>query len=91
MCAHAQEPFLNQLEQAHDPEPAKARSRLRADAADPSRCQELRLDYRGPNHSEGNIFIWAPKQKLLMLVDVIFPGWVPSTRLAVLSSWTYRF
>lgn len=45
--------------------------------------QTLILDYRGPNHSPGNIFIYAPRQKVLMLVDIIFPGWVPFTRLAI--------
>ncbi|GAA2215830.1 MBL fold metallo-hydrolase [Nonomuraea monospora] len=43
----------------------------------------LRLDYHGPNHAEGNIFIHAPEQRVLMLVDVIFPGWVPFSNLAV--------
>lgn len=45
--------------------------------------QVLKLDYHGPNHHDGNIFIYAPKQKVLMLVDVIFPGWVPFPYLAV--------
>ena len=45
--------------------------------------QTLQLDYYGDNHSPGNIFIYAPKQKVLMLVDVIFPGWVPFPYLAV--------
>jgi glyoxylase-like metal-dependent hydrolase (beta-lactamase superfamily II) len=44
--------------------------------------QTLKLDYYGVNHSPGNIFIYAPKQKVLMLVDVIFPGWVPYSYLA---------
>ncbi|KAL7932073.1 beta-lactamase-like protein [Trichoderma chlorosporum] len=39
--------------------------------------QTLQLSYKGPNHQPGNIFIYAPKQKVLMLVDVIFPGWAP--------------
>ncbi|MEU5789649.1 MBL fold metallo-hydrolase [Micromonospora purpureochromogenes] len=43
----------------------------------------LQLDYKGPNHAEGNIFIHAPSQRVLMLVDVIFPGWVPFSNLAV--------
>jgi glyoxylase-like metal-dependent hydrolase (beta-lactamase superfamily II) len=43
----------------------------------------LRLDYPGPNHAEGNVFIYAPKQRVLMLVDVIFPGWVPFSNLAL--------
>jgi glyoxylase-like metal-dependent hydrolase (beta-lactamase superfamily II) len=45
--------------------------------------QTLILDYHGANHEPGNIFIYAPKQKVLMLVDVIFPGWVPFMYLAL--------
>ena len=45
--------------------------------------QSLKLDYYGVNHLSGNIFIYAPKQKTLMLVDVIFPGWVPFPYLAI--------
>ncbi len=37
--------------------------------------QELELSYPGPNHTIGNIFIYAAKQKVLMLVDVVTPGW----------------
>ena len=45
--------------------------------------QTLKLDYYGVNHLPGNIFIYAPKQKVLMLVDIIFPGWVPFPYLAI--------
>jgi hypothetical protein len=45
--------------------------------------QTLLLNYHGNNHEEGNIFIYAPQQKTLMLVDVIFPGWVPFVYLAL--------
>jgi glyoxylase-like metal-dependent hydrolase (beta-lactamase superfamily II) len=45
--------------------------------------QTLVLDYKGVNHEPGNIFIWAPRQKVLMLVDIIFPGWVPFMNLAL--------
>ncbi len=45
--------------------------------------QTLNLDYYGINHLPGNIFIYAPKQKVLMLVDIIFPGWVPFAYLAI--------
>ena len=45
--------------------------------------QTLRLNYYGNNHEEGNIFIYAPAQRTLMLVDVIFPGWVPFPNLAL--------
>lgn len=47
--------------------------------------QELELDYRGPNHSVDNVFVYAPAQKVLMLVDVVFPEWVPFKHLAVSS------
>ncbi|KAK5139178.1 hypothetical protein LTR04_003810, partial [Oleoguttula sp. CCFEE 6159] len=39
--------------------------------------QTLDLAYWGLNHEPGNIFIYAPQQKILMLVDIVFPGWVP--------------
>ena len=45
--------------------------------------QKLELEYRGNNHDQGNIYIYAPEQKVLMLVDVIFPGWTPFKELAV--------
>lgn len=45
--------------------------------------QTLELVYGGINHDAGNIFIYAPKQKVLMLVDVVFPGWVPFKSLAL--------
>lgn len=45
--------------------------------------QTLVLDYKGVNHEPGNIFIYAPRQKVLMLVDVIFPGWIPFMNLAL--------
>ena len=45
--------------------------------------QTLELEYRGPAHEQGNIYIYAPKQKVLLLIDVIFPGWTPFLELAV--------
>ena len=45
--------------------------------------QVLELEYRGIVHEPGNIFIYAPQQKVLMLVDVIFPGWTPFAELAL--------
>ncbi len=43
--------------------------------------QTLELSYKGSNHQPGNIFIYAPDAKVLMLVDVIFPGWAPFSGL----------
>ena len=45
-------------------------------------ADNIQLDYHGPNHSPGNIFAYLPAQRVLMLVDVVFPGWVPFAYLA---------
>ncbi|WP_244513569.1 MBL fold metallo-hydrolase [Devosia insulae] len=73
--------------------------RLLARAADPKRpvptvtfgdtyslkvgSQVLELSYHGVAHEPGNIFIYAPEQKTLMVVDVVFPGWMPWRRFAL--------
>jgi glyoxylase-like metal-dependent hydrolase (beta-lactamase superfamily II) len=44
--------------------------------------EQVRLSYHGPNHSPDNIFIHVPSAAALMVVDVIFPGWVPFKNLA---------
>jgi len=38
---------------------------------------QVELRYHGPNHQDGNIFIYLPRHRVLMLVDVVVPGWVP--------------
>jgi glyoxylase-like metal-dependent hydrolase (beta-lactamase superfamily II) len=43
----------------------------------------LQLDYHGPQHVPGNIYIYAPAARVLMVVDIMFPGWVPFSRLAM--------
>jgi len=45
--------------------------------------QVLELSYHGNAHVPGNIFIYAPKQRTLMVVDVVFPGWMPWRRFAL--------
>ena len=45
--------------------------------------QRIELSYSGLNHTPGNIIIYLPNQKILMLVDVIFPDLVPFARLAI--------
>jgi glyoxylase-like metal-dependent hydrolase (beta-lactamase superfamily II) len=45
--------------------------------------QVLELSYHGNGHEPGNIFISAPAQRVLMVVDVVFPGWMPWRRFAV--------
>jgi len=48
--------------------------------------QRVELSYPGLQHSPGNVFIYLPKQKVLMLVDVLYPGWVPFEDFAVAAS-----
>ena len=43
----------------------------------------LELAFHGPNHTPDNIFVFAPRHKTLMVVDVIFPGWAPFKNLAL--------
>jgi glyoxylase-like metal-dependent hydrolase (beta-lactamase superfamily II) len=45
--------------------------------------QVLELSYHGNGHEPGNIFIQAPAQRVLMVVDVVFPGWMPWRRFAL--------
>jgi glyoxylase-like metal-dependent hydrolase (beta-lactamase superfamily II) len=43
----------------------------------------LELSYHADAHEPGNIFIYAPAQQTLMVVDMVFPGWMPWRRFAV--------
>ena len=43
----------------------------------------LELSYHGNAHEPGNIFIYAPEQRVLMVVDVVFSGWMPWRRFAL--------
>jgi glyoxylase-like metal-dependent hydrolase (beta-lactamase superfamily II) len=45
--------------------------------------QTLELAYKGDDHEPGNIYVYAPKQKVLMKIDIIFPGWSPFKDLAI--------
>ncbi len=45
--------------------------------------QVLELRYHGPHHEPGNLYIYAPRQRVLMAVDIVFPGWVPFKYLAM--------
>jgi len=45
--------------------------------------QTLELDYKGDDHEPGNIYVYAPKQKVLLKIDIVFPGWTPFKGLAI--------
>lgn len=46
----------------------------------------LELAYHGDNHAPGNIYVYAPGQKVLILVDVVYPGWIPFNALGLAQS-----
>ena len=43
--------------------------------------KEVRLLYFGPNHSEDNMVMYLPNEKVVLACDIVFPGWVPFQRL----------
>ena len=47
--------------------------------------ERIDLRYPGPNHEDGNSFIWLPRERVLMAVDIVFAGHVPFKNLAVSS------
>lgn len=53
--------------------------------------QTLEFEYRGVNHEPGNIVVYAPQQRVLMLVDVVFPGWSPFAQMALAKDVTGYF
>lgn len=46
----------------------------------------IELEYRGTIHTEGNLYIYVPNDKLLMLIDFVFPQWGPYHSLGMASS-----
>lgn len=79
----AHEETAAQLTQANDPNRPIPKVTFKDTYTLKAGSQTLELAYKGPAHEPGNIFIYAPIQKVLMLVDVIFPGWTPFKGLAV--------
>ncbi len=49
---------------------------------------EIELSYKGPFHSQGDIFTYIPEHKVLFLVDQAHPGWVQFYSLG--NSWDVR-
>ena len=43
----------------------------------------LVLRYEGLNHHPGNLFVHAPRHRTLMVVDVVYHGWVPYKSLGL--------
>lgn len=84
IVAHDQ--TLKALEFARDPKrpvPTRTFDTLDVDFPLVVGNQTLQLRYPGPNHSLGNIGIFHPGQKVLMLVDVVYPGWMMWRRMGL--------
>lgn len=79
----AQEETKRLLARANDPERPLPTVTFRDRYTLKVGSQVLELSYHGNAHEPGNIFIYAPAQRTLMVVDVIFPGWMPWRRFAV--------
>jgi glyoxylase-like metal-dependent hydrolase (beta-lactamase superfamily II) len=43
----------------------------------------FQLDSRGTHHGPGNLYISLPESRVMMVVDIIYPGWVPFTNLGM--------
>lgn len=79
----AQEDCADYVATANDPQRPPATETFKESYTLSVGGQTLQLDYHGNIHCPGNIFIYAPNQKVLMNIDVIFPGWAPFSSLAM--------
>lgn len=79
----AQEETKNLLVEAADPQRPLPTITFKDKYVLKAGSQTLELSYHGYGHEPGNIFIYAPKQKVLMVVDTVFPGWMPWRRMAL--------
>lgn len=77
----AQEDTARLLKRAKDPNRPLPTVTFRDRYTLRSGKQTLELSYHGVGHAPGNIFIYAPKQRTLMVVDTVSPGWMPFRRL----------
>ena len=81
----AQEQTADLLKQANDPDRPVPTHTWKDEHSLTLGGQTLQFSYRGNIHCNGNSFIYLPDQKILMVIDVIFPGWVPFSSLAMCS------
>lgn len=82
----AQEECAALVESANDPQRPPATETFKDSYTLSVGGQTLQLDYHGDIHCNGNIFIHHPAEKVLMNIDVIFPGWVPFSSLGMASN-----
>lgn len=78
----AQENTLDLLTSANDPERPIPTLTFENETTLDIGNKTIKLIYPGQYHQRGNIFIYLPEQKVLMVVDQIIPGSVPWKHLA---------
>lgn len=81
IIAHAETKRL--LERDHDPNRPLPTQTFTDKLSLHVGSQLLELSYHGNAHQPGNLSVYAPEQRLLMVVDVIFPGWMPYRSFAL--------
>jgi len=79
----AQEHCAEYVATANDPQRPRATETFDRSKTLQVGGQTIQLDYHGNIHCPGNSFIYLPDHKILMNVDVIFPGWAPFSSLAM--------
>ena len=79
---YAQEEVAGLLKRDNDPNRPVPKNTFVESMSITAGDDTVELAYRGPNHSPGNTFVYLPAQRVLMLVDIVFPGWVPFAYLA---------
>lgn len=81
----AQEETRDILERAGDPRRPVPDTVFRNTRSLAIGGKRIELHYFGNTHERGNIFVYLPEPKILMAVDIVYPGWVPFRRLALSS------
>ncbi|MDF2193539.1 MBL fold metallo-hydrolase [Paraflavitalea sp. CAU 1676] len=79
----AQEETKRLLQRANDPSRPLPTVTFKDKYVLKAGSQVLELNYYGNAHIPGNTYIYAPAQRTLMVIDMVFPGWMPWRRFAV--------
>jgi len=80
---HAHKDAGRELEAANDPRRPVPTRTFRHEKTITTGGAVLELSHTTNFHSLGDLFIYAPEQDTLMLVDVVFPNWVPFSGLGL--------
>ena len=81
----AHENTASQLKSSNDPRRPPPTTAFKTNYTLQAGNQTLNLFFPGIGHDLGNILIHAPRQRIVMMVDQVFAGWVPFADLAASS------